>query len=456
MTEIELKTAEYLQKNGKKYASRQIKSTQNGDYFLAVWVDVRELYTWFSPITHPFPIDLHRQLNPLALHWLCTPCVKCNDTSAGHRGGGRRPGGRFHGAGHSEKLKYNICTGSELYITNLRAFVTVEQLALRIQAVQAPSHPVEIDKHEYLCRLTFSSPEDRSHWLRLAPAALGAFPTEWVLPGQMALLVQAPHPLTKHSHSEATAHQLSWDVTPGGSAPVSLAVPLAPSGPQSSETKLVSSTEATADESEESAPTPIIHNLVRVSNSVQIHESWQLGVGGASVVFAGMWDRFRAAIKRFDKKQISEIDKESWLNEVEILMDLQSADATNIVRVFGFEDSTQFFYLAMERCEFSLLDALPPRVHNDSLTDSKLPVETKELREWIGSFEQNADAYYRLCVVMRGFLKGLLVLHSNRIIHRDISPGNVLFLRDSYNGTVPLYAATSAALALKDRFSLFL
>jgi hypothetical protein len=364
-----------------------MKSTPQGDAYCAVWVDPRDLYSWYLPITQPLPINVHRQLNPMAPRWLCTPCVKCNDASTKPR----RP--NFFSHKGKEKLKYNICSGAELYITNLKVGVSAEQVAERLQSAKTLPQAISVEKFEFLCRINFIGTQERLRWLQATADQLGLFPSEWTLPGHEFLMLQAPHPLLPNSSTEATADHLVWEIVPGGCMPLSsgtagLSGPISlsksvgvPAEPLKSLVEQAIAPALEAETSEEEAIEEIL-SLSKVSERIQIYESWRLGVGGASIVFAGVWDRFRAAIKRFDKAQISEADQESWLNEVEILMDLQSADATNIVRVFGFEDSPTHFYLAMEKCEFSLLDAIPPRT-SSAIAASTLPIETREIRDWV-------------------------------------------------------------------------
>ncbi|KAL3316597.1 Nuclear pore complex protein Nup54 [Cichlidogyrus casuarinus] len=132
-------------------------------------------------------------------------------------------------------------------------------------------------------------------------------------------------------------------------------------------------------------------------------------------VFSGSFGKHEAAVKRIVRNPKHE---KQWLREHNILMQHQHP---NLVRCFWTGSSPNFHYLAMQRCEFSLSDAVN---HKSTLLRKWLP------KNW-QSDSSLADAWHELGILqMRVFeqlMSAVTYLHKNDIVHRDLKPSNVLF-----------------------------
>jgi serine/threonine-protein kinase/endoribonuclease IRE1 len=123
-----------------------------------------------------------------------------------------------------------------------------------------------------------------------------------------------------------------------------------------------------------------------------------LGYGsGGTVVFEGILNGRRVAVKRM-LKQLVELAKQ----EIEVLID--SDEHPNIVRCFALEEDGEFIYLALERCDMSLNDALEG--------DDKTGADSNP----------SIDAFK----VAKDIAEGVNAVHSRGIVHRDLKPHNVL------------------------------
>lgn len=135
-----------------------------------------------------------------------------------------------------------------------------------------------------------------------------------------------------------------------------------------------------------------------------------LGYGsGGTVVYDGILDSRKVAVKRMLKQLVD-------LAQQEIKMLIDSDEHPNIVRCFALEEDGEFLYLALERCDMSLNDAMEAlRSYGDeekveSCGDDRPagPVELDEFR------------------VARDIAEGVNAVHSRGIVHRDLKPHNVL------------------------------
>ncbi len=104
------------------------------------------------------------------------------------------------------------------------------------------------------------------------------------------------------------------------------------------------------------------------------------------------------AIKRIIKDQQ---ESQCFENELKYLRDL-NLESKNIVRYVDLAEDEDFYYLALQLCEYDMEDYM------------------KNLRQ------EGQDKDTALRKIVKEMLLGLQVLHRVGVIHRDIKPGNVL------------------------------
>ncbi len=132
-----------------------------------------------------------------------------------------------------------------------------------------------------------------------------------------------------------------------------------------------------------------------------------LGYGsGGTVVFDGILDSRKVAVKRMLKQLVD-------LAQQEIKMLIDSDEHPNIVRCFALEEDGEFLYLALERCDMSLNDAM------EALRYQK----DKEIVEAGGDGQPVELDEHR---VARDIAEGVNAVHTRGIVHRDLKPHNVL------------------------------
>ncbi|XP_016103558.1 serine/threonine-protein kinase/endoribonuclease ire-1-like isoform X2 [Sinocyclocheilus grahami] len=125
-----------------------------------------------------------------------------------------------------------------------------------------------------------------------------------------------------------------------------------------------------------------------------------IGSGGSGTVYLGLKeDGTEVAIKRITKDQQKSIYFE---NELKHLRDL-NLESKNIVRYVDLAEDEDFYYLALQLCEYDMEDYMT------------------NLRQ-----EEQKDKETALRKIVEEILLGLQVLHRAGVIHRDIKPGNVL------------------------------
>lgn len=125
-----------------------------------------------------------------------------------------------------------------------------------------------------------------------------------------------------------------------------------------------------------------------------------IGSGGSGTVYLGLKkDGTEVAIKRITKDPLNSKDFE---NELKHLRDLK-LESKNIVRYVDLAEDEDFYYLALQLCEYDLEDYM----ENLRLQEQK--VKDDALRK-----------------IVKEMLLGLQVLHHAAVIHRDIKPRNVL------------------------------
>lgn len=135
-----------------------------------------------------------------------------------------------------------------------------------------------------------------------------------------------------------------------------------------------------------------------------------LGYGsGGTVVYDGIMDSRKVAVKRM-LKQLVELAQQ----EIKVLID--SDEHPNIVRCFALEEDGEFIYLALERCDMSLNDAL------GEADGDRNKVKTDETGA-TGATDAEAIDTFRIA---RDIAQGVNAVHSRGIVHRDLKPHNVL------------------------------
>ncbi|XP_058623727.1 serine/threonine-protein kinase/endoribonuclease IRE1-like [Onychostoma macrolepis] len=128
--------------------------------------------------------------------------------------------------------------------------------------------------------------------------------------------------------------------------------------------------------------------------------NYQIGSGGSSTVYLGLKeDGTEVAIKRIIKDQQ---ETKHFENELKLLQD-SSLESKNIVKYVDLAEDEDFYYLALQLCEYDLEDYM------------------KILRQ-----KQQKDKDTALRKIVEEILHGLQVLHRAEVMHRDIKPGNVL------------------------------
>ncbi|XP_039518673.1 serine/threonine-protein kinase/endoribonuclease IRE1-like [Pimephales promelas] len=125
-----------------------------------------------------------------------------------------------------------------------------------------------------------------------------------------------------------------------------------------------------------------------------------IGSGGSGRVYLGLKeDGTEVAIKRITKDPLNSKDFE---NELKHLRDLK-LESKNIVRYVDLAEDEDFYYLALQLCEYDMEDYM------DNLR-----------------LQEQKDKDNALRKIVKEMLLGLQVLHHADVIHRDIKPRNVL------------------------------
>jgi len=136
-----------------------------------------------------------------------------------------------------------------------------------------------------------------------------------------------------------------------------------------------------------------------------------LGTGSrGTVVFSGVYEKRPVAVKRLVTPLFGRSSKsgEKSAAEQEISILIDSDHHPNVVRYFSQERDRDFTYLALEKCECSLLDLV----------------------------EDGNCSQEQLLLLLHHMLLGLQHLHSLNIVHRDVKPGNILVVDQGKTGKI--------------------
>lgn len=136
---------------------------------------------------------------------------------------------------------------------------------------------------------------------------------------------------------------------------------------------------------------------------MQIFSNVVLGTGSrGTVVYEGRFENRPVAIKRLVKPFFGE---QNANKEIELL--INSDNHPNVLRYHAKEEDTNFIYIALEKCNSSLMN-LDPDTFTTGDTIS----------------------------VLRHILLGLAHLHSLNIVHRDLKPANILISLPTKTGKI--------------------
>uniref|UniRef100_A0AC35G3T1 Endoribonuclease n=1 Tax=Panagrolaimus sp. PS1159 TaxID=55785 RepID=A0AC35G3T1_9BILA len=139
----------------------------------------------------------------------------------------------------------------------------------------------------------------------------------------------------------------------------------------------------------------------RQIGKIQYDPNSVLGQGcEGTIVYKGKFDGREAAVKRVITEAVTFVDR-----EIDLLRESDSHQ--NVIRYFCSEADHNFRFIALELCECTLLDYVMKQEIQRELAD--VP---------------KVD-------ILRQATEGLLHLHNNNIIHRDIKPHNILLTKSS-------------------------
>ncbi|GAM20182.1 hypothetical protein SAMD00019534_033570 [Acytostelium subglobosum LB1] len=228
-------------------------------------------------------------------------------------------------------------------------------------------------------------------------AATTPTPTPSPTPTQSKLAPQSKNQKKKQpaQQQKASPKPAPQQVPVIPSTPITAVAPT-PTPPTTPTTPVVEPTPAPAK------PTPVAVEQDVYDRTVgKFKFSKKLIIGRGSngtLVYKGVWcDKVPVAIKEMRKGFNTLIEK-----EVDILIQLTAmSNSDNLVRFFGKEETEDYIYLATSLCEMSLQELVEAhKTRFQSLTKRSL---------------------------INDIVSGVQFLHSNRIIHNDLNPRNILF-----------------------------
>ncbi|XP_046439564.1 serine/threonine-protein kinase GE16371-like isoform X2 [Daphnia pulex] len=131
-----------------------------------------------------------------------------------------------------------------------------------------------------------------------------------------------------------------------------------------------------------------------------------LGVGGYGKVFHGIWNNTPVAVKRIPLSKIESNQREEEA--------LQMLNHPNVIKLFHTESDDLFKYFALECCQASL---------------DKIFLKDRDPQKYRGPVPPTEDVLCQLA-------EGLEYIHSEKLIHRDLKPQNVLIWLNSQTDQV--------------------
>ncbi|CDW79003.1 serine threonine-protein kinase endoribonuclease ire2 [Stylonychia lemnae] len=162
----------------------------------------------------------------------------------------------------------------------------------------------------------------------------------------------------------------------------------------------------------------IEHQEKEIKRKITVNDKVILGLGsGGTVVYEGSLNNRLVAVKRMLLQHNSIASHE--------IQFLQKVDLhPNVITYYDNEYDKDFVYLAFEKCEGNL----------ENLVELMKAITQTDQQEWkvlplANIYQQNPDELkepYTMIQIMLQSLKGLLFLHDNNIVHRDIKPHNIL------------------------------
>ncbi|KAL5548671.1 hypothetical protein UlMin_003902 [Ulmus minor] len=156
-----------------------------------------------------------------------------------------------------------------------------------------------------------------------------------------------------------------------------------------------------------------------------------------TVILVGSYGGRRVAVKRL-------VLKNSNVGAKEQKAYLKVDNLKNIVRYYGKENDKEFVYLFLELCTCSLDDLIriysPTFQQNACLAGERK--RFKSVKKIVGDdvilWKENGYPSPLLLKLMRDVVCGLMNLHENKIVHRNLTPRNILIA-----GETPLCAKLS-------------